>query len=393
MKLGNKLNTELEDRQGDPLQRLVPGLQVWRILERGNREFVEALPRPPRDSGRLVLDRELAGWPGVHYWTTAAKNRLILIRALAPEPRGSWSWRLGLLVLTIVCTLGAGAALSGDWYLWRGSGLTGAVEGAGVFMAGIFQGDWRFILTGWPFAVPLLVILIMHEAGHVFAARRYGVAATPPVFIPVPPTLSPIGTLGAMIRLRSMVPDRRQLIAIGAAGPLLGLVPTLVALIWGYSISERVEIPGVDGGAAIWFAGQAIKLGDSLLTNALATWLVPGSGTVRLSLTAFAGWVGAFITALNLLPISQLDGGHIAYGMVGRRQRYLAWGAVAVLLALGGDAVIWYVWVGATWLMGRNYWRHPGVPLEGAEVAIGHRLIGMISLFWLVATFVPVPFH
>src|SRR5262249_56049002 len=103
---------------------------------------------------------------------------------------------------------------------------------------------WRDLVAGWSFAVPLLAILLVHELGHYFAARRYGIDASPPFFLPVPPNLSPIGSLGAYIRLRSPVLDRRQLLDVGAAGPLAGVVVALIVLGWGLHVSEPME-PGV----------------------------------------------------------------------------------------------------------------------------------------------------
>src|SRR6185295_4685250 len=156
--------------------------------------------------------------------------------------------------------------------------------------------------------------------------RRYHIDVSPPYFLPIPPSLSPIGTLGAFIRLRSPVLDRRQLLDVGAAGPLAGFVVTLAVLVWGYLTSHvSAAMPaGLSGAgsATSWisFAGEPIGLGDSVLTHLLRRWALGDAAVVHLSLPAFAGWVGAFITGLNLLPLSQLDGGHVLYGLLGRRQ-------------------------------------------------------------------------
>src|SRR5690606_27272064 len=120
--------------------------------------------------------------------------------------------------------------------------------------------------------------------------------ATPPYFIPVPPTISPIGSFGAFIKARSPVIDRQQLADVGAAGPLAGFVVAVVVMIWGYLGSERVPAGSGLTGSFVMISGQVITLGDSLLTYGLREWLLPGGTAVHLSLPAFAGWVGLFLT-------------------------------------------------------------------------------------------------
>jgi membrane-associated protease RseP (regulator of RpoE activity) len=268
----------------------------------------------------------------------------------------------------------------------------GAIQGAGMFFVGLTQGDWRYVIEGWQFALPLLLILLIHELGHYLAARRYAMKVSPPYFLPIPPTLSPIGSLGAYISLRSPVLDRRQLLDVGAAGPLAGFVVAVVVLAWGYLGSDRMPFPAADPAGIVVFAGHPILLGDSLLTHWMATWLVPGTGTVRLSLPAFAGWVGAFITALNLLPLSQLDGGHILYGLVGRRQAGAGLLVVALLLVLAQSSWSWYVWVALAMVLGRGRWSHPQVIAPHHPLSRGRRAIGWLCMLILAAAFVPVPF-
>lgn len=378
-------------RQESGLHSLGPLLETWQATRRGGREFLEAVVAPGHESGP-ALQAVLRAWPGAWYWRDRPSRRLVLVRPLQADPPPRWWLHLLLMAITVLCALGAGAALAGAWYPWNGSGLLGILQGAGQFFVGIAEGDWRYVVEGWQFAIPLLGILLVHELGHYFAARRYAMRVSPPYFLPVPPTLSPIGTLGAYISIRSPVLDRRQLLDVGAAGPLAGLVVVLAVLVWGLLTSERVPVPPGGPVAFVEFAGQPILLGDSLLTHWLAGWLVPGPGAVRLSLPAFAGWVGAFITTLNLLPLSQLDGGHVLYGLLGRRQAPVGLVVVAGLLYLAQYSWSWYLWVVMAFLIGRGGWSHPSVLAPVHPVPASRRWIGWLCVLVLVLTFVPVPF-
>jgi len=292
-----------------------------------------------------------------------------------------------LLGLTVICALGAGAALA------SGGASTGAAADSfsGLRFVREVASGWRDLATGWSFALPLLAILLAHELGHYFAARRYAIDASPPFFLPVPPSLSPIGSLGAFIRLRSAVLDRRQLLDVGAAGPLAGLVLTLVVLAWGFATSEPASAMG-PGRSFILLAGERIGLGDSILIAAFRRLFLPGAPSVHLSLPAFAGWVGAFVTGLNLLPLSQLDGGHVLYGLLGRRQAVVGLVALLVLLALAQVSWNWYVWVAFALFVGGGGWAHPAVLAPTRPVPPGRRWIGWVSVVVFVVTFVPVPF-
>jgi membrane-associated protease RseP (regulator of RpoE activity) len=270
-------------------------------------------------------------------------------------------------------------------------GLGGIVLGGARFFERLIDDGWRDIVAGWPFALPLLGILLVHELGHYFAARRYAIDASPPFFLPVPPSLSPIGSLGAFIRLRSPVLDRRQLLDVGAAGPLAGFALTLAVLAWGFATSTPESGLG-PGRSFIVLAGERIALGDSLLIAAFRRLFLPGAPSVHLSLPAFAGWVGAFVTGLNLLPLSQLDGGHVLYGLLGRRQAIVGLGALVVLLGLAQLSWNWYVWVALALFVGGGGWAHPSVLAPERAVPVRRRWIGWASVLVFVVTFVPVPF-
>jgi membrane-associated protease RseP (regulator of RpoE activity) len=164
----------------------------------------------------------------------------------------------------------------------------------------------------------LLGILLAHEFGHYFAARMHRVDASLPFFIPLP-VLSPFGTMGAIIRMRSVIPTRRALLDIGAAGPLAGLVLAVPLYAWGVAHSQVISLDGSDGGG--------MQLGSSLLVRLLDHFFappVPEGMDVLLSPVAFAGWAGMFVTMINLLPAGQLDAGHVAFSLFGPLQNKIA---------------------------------------------------------------------
>ena len=380
------------------MDQLIPLLSAWRVMRLGTREVIDALVLPEHRGGSPALRGLLDSWPGRWYWGDPQETRLVLVRALPGSGAPRWWLHALLLLLAIVFALGAGAALAGVWYPPAAPGFRGIFVGIGQFFSDVVQGEWRQLLQGWAFALPLLAILLVHESGHYFAARRYNIDVSLPYFLPIPPTLSPIGTLGAFIRLRSPVLDRRQLLDVGAAGPLAGFVVALGVLIWGYLTSNTTAaMPvglGSSGSATSWiaFAGEPIGLGDSILTHLLRQWTFGHAAAVHLSLPAFAGWVGAFITGLNLLPLSQLDGGHILYGLLGRRQRTVAFAAVVALLVLAQRSPNWYVWVAMTFIIGGGRWSHPSVVVPERHVPASRRWVGFASVVVFVLTFVPVPF-
>lgn len=366
----------------------------WRsMVLAGGREVSDGIVRPEHRGPSPELAAFLRRWPGAWYWGDNQRTRLVLIRGTAPARPERWLWHGALLVLFIICTLGAGMIVSGRLRSPVYPGLGGAVTGAVEFAEFVIGGGWRTLAGGWEFALPLLGILLVHELGHYFAARRYAIDVSPPYFLPVPPNLSPIGSLGAFIRLRSPVYDRRQLLDVGAAGPLAGFVVALGVLLWGYQLSQRLGGSAAGAPSLIVLAGHPVVLGDSLLTHALRDWLVPGTGPVLLAPAAFAGWVGMFITGLNLLPLSQLDGGHICYGLLGKRQRLLAVAAGVGLVLLGTSATVWLIWAALTFMIGGGKWSHPDVVIGERPVLRGGLLTGFGCAVVLALTFVPHPFR
>ncbi len=240
--------------------------------------------------------------------------------------------------------------------------------------------DLRELASGLPFSCTLMTILLAHEMGHYLMSRRYGVEATLPFFIPGP---SLIGTFGAVIKMQSRMPDRKSLFDIGAAGPIAGLVLSVPAVIVGLKLSTIVPVS--QGG---------VGLGDSLLFEflGLLTWgQLPEGSDILLHPVAFAGWVGLFVTALNLLPAGQLDGGHVSYALFGRRHVRVSQLTVIVLLLFGLRG--WFGWI--LWaflillLIGV---RHPPPVDPDTPLDAKRKLIGWLMLATFVATFTPNPF-
>lgn len=355
----------------------------------GTRQVFEGVLRPEHRGPSAELAGMLGRWPGAWYWADDARCRLVLVRGTAPARPERWLWHGALLALTVVTTLAAGAMLA---HAWRPAAGQDALTAVWAFVVFVATGGWQLLLPGWAFAGPLLGILLVHELGHYLTARRYAIDVSPPYFLPVPPSLSPIGTLGAFIRIRSAVYDRRQLLDVGAAGPLAGFVVALLVLCWGLSASIRVPGPEGHAPSLVALLGHPVAIGDSVLTRALRDWILPGTGPVVLSPTAFAGWVGMFITSLNLLPLSQLDGGHVLFGLIGRRQVPAALLTVAVLLWLGRQAPVWWILVALTFVIGRGRWSHPSVIVPGRGVPRAGIVAGLACVLVFLLTFVPVPF-
>jgi hypothetical protein len=183
----------------------------------------------------------------------------------------------------------------------------------------------------------LLGILVCHEFGHYIAARLHRVDASLPYFIPLP-IVSPFGTMGAVIRMRSVIPTRRALLDIGAAGPLAGLVVTIPVYIWGIAHSHLVSTEAL--------GGNVFEFGESLLTRLIEHFFgptVPEGMDIEFSPVAFAGWVGMFVTMINLIPVGQLDGGHVAYSLFGPRQNRIAQWVHRSMLAFFFVSVVSFV--------------------------------------------------
>jgi membrane-associated protease RseP (regulator of RpoE activity) len=210
------------------------------------------------------------------------------------------------------------------------------------------------------FTATILAILLAHEFGHYIAARLHRVPVSPPYFIPLP-FLSPFGTMGAVIRMRDRIATRNALLDIGAAGPLAGLVLAVPLYAWGISHSKVIALGSTDG----------IQLGTSILIKFLDGRfgpLVPQGHDLSLSPMAFAAWAGFFVTMINLLPLGQLDGGHVAFALFGKRQNTFGKWVHRAMLAAFFASVLTGV--------GRDLRAHRGLLLVGTHV--------QAALFWLM---------
>ena len=282
----------------------------------------------------------------------------------------------------------------------------------------VLFGDEPFTLAnlwkGWPFAVPLLAILLAHEFGHYIAARIHNVPASLPYFLPMP--ISPVGTMGAIITMRRRIESRKALLDIGASGPLAGMVVALPVLVWGLLHSEVKPIT-----EPAMLEGQCLLY--SLIKQATVG-SIPEGSDVFLHPTAFAGWVGLLVTMINLVPVGQLDGGHVAYALLGKKQDSVAkivhFGLLGVFFVtfsyhflrdiLGGDVgnmplsdavydiasnafwmgAFWLLWFGLLFLL-RFLSRGNHPPVEPGELGRVRIAIGVGTLLLFILLFMPTP--
>ena len=264
-----------------------------------------------------------------------------------------------LFILTMLSTLFVGAMQTG---------------------ADILKDPWK-IYYGLPFALTLMIILLTHELSHYFASKKHGVNATLPYFIPAPTI---IGTFGAFIKMKSPIVTRKALIDIGASGPIAGFIVSVIAVVIGLHLSEIVSVSETKG---------ALTLGDSILFSFLAQTVLgvtPADSDILLNPVAFAGWIGLFVTSMNLIPVGQLDGGHIAFALLGEKQTRLSFILVLVMSLLG--VLLWEGWIIWAVLLLVLGLRHP--PVISWEVPLDRRrkLIGWIAFVIFILTFIPVPF-
>ena len=268
-----------------------------------------------------------------------------------------------LFCLTVLTTLLAGAIM----------------QGASIFTNPIS------IFEGIPFSVTLLLILGTHEFGHYYFAQKHNVEATLPYFIPAPPFIFLIGTFGAFIKIKSAITKRSALLQIGAAGPLAGFIVAIPSLFIGLKLSDVFDkSPDFSG----------IVLGDSILMKAMVWITHPAlneNQDVLLHPIAFAGWIGLLVTMLNLLPVGQLDGGHISYAIFGRKQNYIARFSLAMLALLSFISLNWLVW-GLLILFLMRSTTHPPIEDFNLPLTKGDKIVGSLCLLIFIICFVPAPF-
>jgi membrane-associated protease RseP (regulator of RpoE activity) len=278
------------------------------------------------------------------------------------------------------------------------------------------------ILSGWPFALSMMGILFAHEMGHYIACRIYNVPVTLPFFLPAP-FISPLGTLGAFIMMRGVPKNKRILFDVGVAGPIAGLVIALPVLFIGLSLSELGPIQSAGSGASGFLEGNSIfylfakfavfgkLLPEPVTFGSLSPtlyWIryflsgqpIPFNGLdVQLHSVALAGWAGLLVTALNLVPVGTLDGGHVAYGLFGEKARKIFPVAIGVLVALmllpglltfsfASFNFSWLLWVVILFWLGNVR----SQPLDDiTELDPIRRAIGFTMLVIFILLFTPIP--
>jgi membrane-associated protease RseP (regulator of RpoE activity) len=296
------------------------------------------------------------------------------------EPRKHWynspAFHVGLFLLTILTTLIVGTHVELNYS-----------QNLPLFDWDVSLAYFRelgrhpeMLVLGAPFSFTLLSILLAHELGHYFTCRRYGIRATYPYFIPAP-TL--IGTLGAFIRIKSPIVNRRELFDVGISGPIAGFVLAIPALILALFLSK---------GTAPAAAPGSITLGNPLTVILLAKLLGNGISPAEIIShpVGCAAWVGLFATALNLLPVGQLDGGHILYSVLGDKCRNISRGFFLVLLPLG--YFCWYGWIAWAVILFFLGLRHPRVIEPVETLGRGRKTLAVVAALILILTFLPTPF-
>lgn len=240
------------------------------------------------------------------------------------------------------------------------------------------------LFVGGPaYSFTIILILLGHEMGHYLMSRRYGMRATLPFFLPFP--FSPFGTLGAVIRMESVTSSRKALFDTGIAGPFTSFCLSIPAIVIGLKLSQVIPSAQIKEGT--------IRLGDPFLFQILQKWVmgeVPDTFDVLLHPIGYAGWVGLFVTALNLLPVGQLDGGHIAYALLGKKSRFIFLFAIVVMAFI----TVFYNpgWLLLVILFILFGFRHPS-PLDDHTPIDGKRkILGGMAFLAFILSFTPAPF-
>jgi membrane-associated protease RseP (regulator of RpoE activity) len=265
--------------------------------------------------------------------------------------------------------------------------IAGALIATGVFFPDnliILYLNPGLIYKGIAFSFTLIIILFSHEMGHYLISRLHRLDVSLPYFIPAPPPFI-IGTFGAFIRIRSPIQDKRALLDVGCSGPLIGVLAAIPVLVVGLKLSTIKQIPG---------GGLGLILGEPLLFQIVSHLTLGPLGPdthIIMHPVAFAGWIGLLVTALNLFPVGQLDGGHVAYALFPEHHRRISLTCLLLLVVCGlmfwqG----WLIWALVLYFLG---FRHPPphhywVPLDGRR-----RLLGFVTILVFVLTFTPSPFR
>jgi membrane-associated protease RseP (regulator of RpoE activity) len=290
------------------------------------------------------------------------------------QPRPKFQDRVWVHVLLFALTIGTTTLVGAGQYA---AFLTDFVDRAAP------RTLWPLLVEGFWYSATILAILGCHELGHYFTCRYYNVDASLPFFLPAPVLT---GTLGAFIRIREPIPEKRMLFDIGIAGPIAGFLVAVPALFIGLTMSHVVRVPADMTG---W------ELGEPLLFK-FASWLIwgnpPAGYSINMHPMAFAAWFGLLATALNLFPIGQLDGGHISYAVFGRKSSSVTLAMICLAVLLNYYSTSWLVWTGLMVVMLIIFGRHhppvfdEHVPLDRTRV-----VLAVVALAMLVLCFTPAP--
>ncbi len=368
--------------------RWLPLARQFGVASRGGHEIIRVQLHRHITADAPELRELLEEWDGQAY-VHEDEDGVELVLTRSPEPSRPRWWLHGVLfALTLVTTHMAGAfLLVADPF--RTSFLT-----LGPLVIP-YPTDFSLLLTGAPFAVPFVAILLAHEMGHYLMARRHAVSVTPPFFIPFPAYYSLIGSLGAFIRIKGPMVRRSILMDVGAAGPIASFVLAVPVALVGLSLSESIAGPAaLSAPYLIHFADQPIWIGNGLVFHWLASLVLVdpvAASPVVLHPLAFAGWLGFFVTALNLLPLGQLDGGHVLYALNPGLQVRSGRLFLLALLPLGLIWWGWWPWAVVIFLINRGRMAHPPVLQERAPIDRIRLALGLACVILFFLTFSPVP--
>lgn len=365
-------------------------LARYRIGTVRGEQIVQGTLHPHLDPDDPEVVRALEGWAGRSYLAQAQQGTDVVLVRSTTRDRPGWLLHAVLFALTLFTTHMAGALLAGVDPM-----DTRFVQVAGFWIPLPTGVNWSEMAMGASFALPLMGVLLAHEMGHYLAALRHRVRATLPFFIPFPAYYSVVGTLGAFIRIKSPTVRRPILFDVGVAGPLASFALSVPVLFVGLTLSTPVVgSPEILTPFVVRFAGEPILIGTGPISGGLAALALPGTFgemPVLLHPVAFAGWLGLFVTALNLLPFGQLDGGHVLYALAPGWQAAAGRLFLAALLPLGLLWWGWWLWGAAALLLSRRRVAHPPVLQEMVGLGRRRRILAWVAIVIFFLSFCPVP--
>lgn len=331
----------------------------YRPLDLHSRVFIGSLQGDPSETSEKLFSALInAGFTPAIREIREDVYELLVFDTPPSKPSNFWI-HVVLFALTVLTTLFAGALHAG---------------------VNVFKHPLQ-IWKGIPFSASLLAILGTHEMGHYLLAKWHKVRATLPYFIPFPHPL--FGTLGAVIRIKSPIPSRNALMDLGAAGPVFGFLVAIPVAILGIHLSLVIPMETVEGG---------LLIGDPLIFRLIVYFVkggLPDGYQILIHPIGFAAWIGFFVTALNLIPIAQLDGGHILYAVLGPKHKLASLTVFVILVALGFVWPGWWTW--AFFILIFLRFGHPAPLNQVSKLDTKRKWVGFITLLIFILTFVPVP--